>query len=479
MADAQLSDVAPKPARSGVDFENWTLSVATLVVEAMPIVVIVAVIGKIPGNHSETLSAWGVLGLMAVAMFATRWLAQREISNTQRWVLGALLTVVALQIVGRLDLSESLRVWDFGWIGDLSEPDSDAFRKFGRVDHTIDGVLLFFVWFRGVLLGTANVEERGLQGPIAFAAVAFAAGFVGGNDFGIEGTVRLAALTYVMVGLAVIAFRAASRAKVEVTGSFRATSLTFIATLGLVWAAVAIFMLIVLLVIAGIAGTGVAEPVLEVLGDGMGYVFLGIAYLLWPLGWLIDLIVPDNPSEQALELPEFNFDDEGEGLPGEESLEGESSSAGAVLVRVFGAIGLVVVFAILVVALFRRFGARPAAADEERDSLWSEANVLDDLKGAWRNLRNRFRRSAGVGEGDLPVARLYFEVLADAERRGNVRPIARTPLQFATALRSQYRSDVPAEISERFSRLRYGGVDSPHADVARLEEAWLLLKEQP
>ena len=119
-----------------------------LVVEAMPIVVIVAVIGKIPGNHSETLSAWGVLGLMAVAMFATRWLAQREISNTQRWVLGALLTVVALQIVGRLDLSESLRVWDFGWIGDLSEPDSDAFRKFGRVDHTIDGVLLFFVWFR-------------------------------------------------------------------------------------------------------------------------------------------------------------------------------------------------------------------------------------------------------------------------------------------------------------------------------------------
>ena len=37
MADAQLSDVAPKPARSGVDFENWTLSVATLVVEAMPI----------------------------------------------------------------------------------------------------------------------------------------------------------------------------------------------------------------------------------------------------------------------------------------------------------------------------------------------------------------------------------------------------------------------------------------------------------
>ena len=72
-----------------------------------------------------------------------------------------------------------------------------------------------------------------------------------------------------------------------------------------------------------------------------------------------------------------------------------------------------------------------------------------------------------------------FEVLADAERRGNVRPIARTPLQFATALRSEYGSDVPAEISERFSRLRYGGVDSPHADVARLEQAWLLLKEQP
>ena len=478
MVEAQQSDDAPVRARSGFDFENGTLSVATLVVEAMPIVVIVAVIGKIPGNHAETLSAWGVLGLMAVAMFATRWLAQRKISNTQRWVLGALLTIVALQVIGRLDLSESLRVWDFGWIGDLSDPDSDAFRKFGRVDHTVDGFLLFFVWFRGVLLGTSNVADRGLQGPVAFAAVAFAAGFVGGNDFGIEGTVRLAALTYVMMGLAVVAFRAASRAKVEVTGSFRATSLTFIATLGLVWAAVAIFMLIVLLVIAGIAGTGVAEPVLEVLGDGLGYVFLGIAYLLWPLGWLIELIVPDNPPQQTLELAEFNFDD-GEGLPGEEALEDQSSSVGAVLVRVFGAIGLVMVFAILVVVLFRRFGARPAAADEERDSLWSEANVLDDLKGAWRNLRNRFRRSASAGEGDFPLARLYFDVLADAERRGNVRPIARTPLQFATILRSQYGSDVPAEISERFSRLRYGGADSPQADFVRLEQAWLLLKMEP
>lgn len=479
MMDAQLSDDAPRRARSGFDFEHGTLSVATLIVEAMPIVVIVALIGKLPGNHAETLSAWGVLGLMAVAMFATRWLAQREISNTQRWMLGALLTVVALQVIGRLDLSESLRIWDFGWIGDLSDPDSDAFRKFGRVDHTVDGFLLFFVWFRGVLLGTSDVTERGLQGPAAFAAVAFAAGFVGGNDFGIEGTVRLAALSYVMVGLAVVAFRAASRAKVEVMGSFRATSLTFIATLGLVWAAVAIFMLIVLLVIAGIAGTGIAEPVLEVLGDGMGYVFLGIAYLLWPLAWLIDLIVPDNPPDQALELAEFNFEDDGEGLPGEEALDDQSSSTGAVLVRVFGAIGLVVVFAILVVVLFRRFGARPAAADEERDSLWSEANVLDDLKGAWRNLRDRFRRSAGAGQGDFALARLYFDVLADAERRGNVRPIARTPLQFAAILRSQYSSDIPAEISERFSRLRYGGADSPQADFVRLEQAWLLLKEEP
>ena len=105
--------------------------------------------------------------------------------------------------------------------------------------------------------------------------------------------------------------------------------------------------------------------------------------------------------------------------------------------------------------------------------------MLDDLKGAWQNVRNRLRRRVGAGEHDLPLARLYFDVLADAERRGNVRPIARTPLQFTMSLYSQYKSDIPVEISERFSRLRYGGVDSPPADFVRLEQAWLLLKEEP
>ena len=460
--------------------QRLTLLAATVVMESLPMMVFAAVVGKLPGNHAETPSAWGVLGLMVLALVTRRWLARQGFSSRWRWLWAVVLTIVVVQVVARLDLSESLRLWDFGWLGELADPDGVAFRKFGGLDHLVAGFLLVVIWFRGALLANSNPEDRRLGPPIALAAVIFAAGFIGGDDLGVEGTVRVAAIAYIVVVLAVIAFRAAGRGSGGDAGSFRAMSLSFAATLVLVWAAMAIFMLVVLLIIAGVAGTGVAEPVLQVLGDGLRVVVTGIAYLFWPLIWLFDQVRGEpNPADTEIALITI----EGIGDPSEiEDFDeiNASSSAGALLVRVFGAIGLVVVFAILVTLLFRRLSTRNEEEDEERDSLWSEAHLRDDFWGTLRNLRDRFlTRSPRPHSNDAAIAQLYFEVLEDAERRGLARPVARTPLQFARALRSQYGSSVPVEISEQFSGLRYADQAPSRAEVDRLQRDWRALKELP
>jgi len=130
----------------------------------------------------------------------------------------------------------------------------------------------------------------------------------------------------------------------------------------------------------------------------------------------------------------------------------------------------VLVFALLVVVIFRRFRPRPADAGEARESLWSEADLLHDLLGGLRRLRPR--RRAADHRGDAPIARLFFDLLLDAETRGTLRGPGRTPLQIAPALSRLYGTPVPEEIAARFSALRYAGRDSDAALVARLRATW-------
>ena len=73
---------------------------------------------------------------------------------------------------------------------------------------------------------------------------------------------------------------------------------------------------------------------------------------------------------------------------------------------------------------------------------------------------------------DAPIAALYYEVLADADARGSPRPVARTPLQFASVLERVYGSSAPAEISNAFSLFRYAGREPDAEALRRLRERW-------
>ena len=116
----------------------------------------------------------------------------------------------------------------------------------------------------------------------------------------------------------------------------------------------------------------------------------------------------------------------GRDLEFDEAEAGESDpTAGIVLIRVFGGIGAVLVFALLAFYLFRRFVNREARTEELRESLWSEADVAGDLLAALRGLGDRFRRVKDERVSDAPNAELYFDVLKHAETKGQTRAVHR------------------------------------------------------
>lgn len=453
---------------------------ALLLAEAILLIILAKLVPKlVVDSDAEALSVWAVGGTLALGFAAAHQLGARtEMSARARIFWGLLITFVALQIIGRADLSESARIWDMSWLIDLGSPSSEVWRRDGALDELFAALMLIPIWFRGVALGTADLEERPLTRTVlgGFAVLIF--GFVLGDNAGIESIVQISALVWALVCVAAVALKNASKPLSTQDGGGIQTGLTLAATLIAITAGIAIVLLLVIGIVAGVAGSGVVAPVLDGLGFVLEYIVKGIAYLLYPIFWIIREVVEAVRTEDQtpIELPTDGIGGPPEDL---ETPEAEPNpTPGIVLVRVFGGIGAVLLFLLLAWLFFRRFLRRRPALDEERESVWSEADVLGDLFGGLRNLRGRFRRGGPQRQPDAPIAALYYEMLADADARGSPRPPARTPLQFADSLEREYNSPAPGEISRAFSAFRYGGREPDPGALRRLRETWDRLRRE-
>ena len=461
-------------ARTGI------AAAAVVLLEGLLLVVVAGLVPRAVGAHGEIPSAPAVLIVLSLgALFSFR-LGEAELPNTRRWLLGVGVTIVVLQVVGRVDLSESARIWSVGWAAEISDPDSGAWRGAERLDHALAMAVLAFAWFRGVALGNTDLSERPLSHLLPVAVIVFGLGFLVGDAADVVDRVRITALLFLAAALLAVAFRNAQRLTTS-EGGFSALGVTFVSTFGAMAVVAIIFMLIVTLLVAAIAGTGLAEPVTDALGVVLRAVATATAWVVWILLWPIRELVsgaadPFPPQPQCFinELGELECLSEGQSAAGELDSD-EDSGAGTVAFRVFAGIGLVLGVTILAALLFRQVWRRRRPADEERESLWSEADPFGDLWSGLRNLGRRLRPHRGPAQ-EPGIGGLYLEMLADAQRRGTERPIARTPLQFSPSLQRLYRSPLPLEISERFMEQRYAGREPAGAEVARLRLAWESLR---
>lgn len=458
--------------------------------EAVLLILVAKLIPRLFGGpDGETLSVWAVAGTLALGFAVSGWLANPELSGRQRVFRGIAITLIALQIIGSVDLSESARIWDMSWLIDLGSPSSGVWRKdgvdetglpvTGHVDQLLAGLMLFPIWFRGVALGSSEIEERNFANYAiwGFIVLAICLPFI--DNANIEDGYRVLALLWVIVGIFTIALKqAANPNQVQGLGVGQA-GLSIAGTLAALLVGIAIVLLLVTGVVGLIAGSGVVEPVLDVIGVILRAIITAISYILWPFFWLVEQIKEALGPKPPVVIEAVT---EGVGRPLDDldSEMGESDpTAGIVLVRVLGGIAAVTVLTVLAILFFRRFLRREPSGDEERESVWNEADVLGDLMAGLKGLGSRFRRDRHESEPDAPIAALYYELLEHAESRGATRAAHRTPLQFSAALTRAYNDPLPGEISKAFSAFRYGGREPSRVEMSQLESGWKSLKESP
>lgn len=482
-----VSSLAGVSSRRRVEIA-YTISL--LLAEAVLLIILAKLIPRLIAYDSgETLSVWAVGGTLAVGFLVSRWLGNPELSMKRRFWIGLAATLITLQVIGSIDLSETARIWDMSWVLELGRPSSLVWREqimledgtfiLGEIDQLFAALMLIPIWFRGVSLGSTDLMERSFSNYALFGLFMIAVSFPLADNAGVQDHVRGLAIVWVVICLLTIAMKSAANSD-QVQGlGVAQTGASVAVTLVALVIGVAIFLLLVTGLVGLIAGSGVVEPVLDVIGIVLRAIITAISYILWPLFWIFEqlkeLVAQQTPEQieqigEGIGRPtEFEAQEEGEADP----------TPGIVLARVFGAIGAIVVFALLAFYLFRRFVNREARLEEERESLWAEADVMGDLLAGLRGLRSRFSRAAAEHEPDAPIAELYFDVLKHAETKGQVRAVHRTPLQFADALERQYHSPTPKRISRAFSNFRYGGHQPTQAELNSMQQSWDSLKDGP
>ncbi len=456
--------------------------------EIVLLVILAKLIPRIAAyDAGETLSVWAVGGTVLLGFGISRWLGNRELSMSRRFCYGLLITLIALQIIGSVDLSETARIWNMSWVLELGRPSSAVWRETvvladgaarpGEIDQLFAALTLIPIWFRGVTLGSSDLMEKSFANYAVWGLAAIALSLALADNGGVVDHARGLGVLWVVVGLVTVALKnAANTDQVQGLGAAQ-TGASVAATLIALVVGVALFLLIVTGVVGLVAGSGAVEPVLDAIGTGIRGIITVISYIVWPLFWIFEQIreAIGTPSEDVFERlsegvgrpPEPLEDDPGEPDP----------TPGIVLARVFGGIAAVLVFAIAAFYFFRRFVNRDSRSEEVRESLWAEAHVMDDLLGGLRGLGARFRRRSETRPPDAPIAELYYELLRHAESRGQVRAAHRTPLQFAAALERAYRSPTPRRISEAFSLFRYGGQAPVQAEMRSMRQSWDALKD--
>ena len=461
-----------------------------LLAEIILLIVVAKLVPRlIAYDAGETLSVWAVAGTVLVGFAVSRWLGNPALSTGQRFWRGLAVTLIALQVIGSIDLSESARIWDMSWLLELGRPSSFVWRQeimlndgtivAGEIDQLFAALMLIPIWFRGVALGSTDLMERSYTNYALTGLFILAVSLGLADNAGIEDHVRALAVAWVVSGLVAVALKnAANSDQVQGLGATQ-TGASIAATLIALVVGVVIFLLIVTGIVGLVAGSGVVEPVLDAIGTVLRAIITAFSYMLYPLFWLFEQI-----RDALAATPPEQFEQIGEGvsrpLADVEMEEGEADpTAGIVVARVFGAIGAILVFALLAFFLFRRFVNRESRTEEERESLWGEADVMGDLMAGLRGLRSRFSRSRESRAADAPITELYFEVLDHAETKGQVRAVHRTPLQFADALERAYKSPTPKRISTAFSTFRYGGRQPSRAELNSMRQSWDALKDGP
>jgi len=344
-------------------------------------------------------------------------------------------------------------------------------------------------WWRGIALGVhpdpfPPGSARGLlERGVALLAVALIVAAATGGEAGRNALAAAAtAVPVVLIG-GLVAVAAAQervvRARVREGGA---------GWIG-AGAALAVGIVLLALLLAGVAGPDVWRQVLrpfllvfEALATGLIWVMTAVAYLfflaLTPLIWLVRALAGEREQPQEGQspgpppLPEFQ----------EQARNALPAFIGTAL-EILLIAGAIAVGVWLVLRTLRRF--RPErtdqALDEVRESVWSRELALAQLRGWLQGLSaGRGGRRAGHYDLDTPptsVREAYRHLLVLAARAGLPRRPTESPSDYAARAAEAWPSagEPLADLTQRYQLARYADHETP-TDLTHARAAWEALR---
>jgi hypothetical protein len=421
------------------------------------------VVAATVGGGKPTLV--GVLAVVGASFTLSRLLQGSVMSLTVIRIWGASLSLLLFYAVVRIDFYGNFAMWDFHWVDALINHTHAALDADTNGSTAIVGVpLLMIFWMRGILAGqqTTTFEDVLTSFALGFGVIAVVLVFGAAVDELPRG-IELIAVPYVAVGLMALGLQHASQASDSFEREFTPVWLIVITS------AVAVMGLIALLFV--LIDFGAMRDGLAAVGFGIGWVGAGIlAIISWPIikflegvFWLMRQIY-ETFGAGGEPGPEFGASGD---RVGEQTGQGTDLPQWVDhLVRYTMASMVVVGLMIVTAVLFQRFQKKPAA-DDDKESVYTEGRLAKDLGDLLGSL---FRRRGGgrVIRENEPVRRLYLEMLAAGEMRGVERRPSETPLDLSPRLQSTFRSETPGAITGLFDDVRYGGNEADAEEVRRL-----------
>jgi hypothetical protein len=234
------------------------------------------------------------------------------------------------------------------------------------------------------------------------------------------------------------------------------------------------------------------DPAFDWMGRAAGWLVVKLLELLGPLiEWLIRVVRGLLGSGTLQEMAESPLERLLQQLQEEAGQQANPPAWMSILFRYFCPVALVVgVLLVIAIWLDRRRRWRSPLVADESESLWQDgllpAGSGNLLRNTWEKLRDLVGEIGRLGLGRrlyaaLSVRLIYANVLRLAERRGYVRPVARTPSEFLPSLLRAFpgHEEDLARLTDAYVRVHYGELAVVSAELEDLRAAWNRLRRAP
>jgi len=439
-------------------------------------------------EQQHSISALTLLIVLLLAMYLTRILSGVDIPIlVYRLVMvgGSLLSVLAF-----LWLHFRARYQLIGWRW-LVAMGSHALDFSYRVPYEWPVFLIVsYLWWRGIglaqgILGTETVGFRFRWG-IASYIWFHLANLVWGSSRGLCPLI----FAFFFCGLVAVALARAedvSQRHVGIRSPFNAS------WLGILLGGTLLMLLLGggLAAILSVSGVSAVlhwlHPLISILQTALNAVIIALAYLLQPLMWFLVRLGKRFLGEQFMR--DLGPDQQGllELVPSDQQM--------ALTPWYLQALKIVVLLAIIAIVLLvlfwtvnRRRQREASGRLEERESVWSSANIGQDLVGALRGGLQRLKdglASLGQRGSDwysfTSVRHIYASLVRLATSAGYPRERSVTPYEYMNGLYETFPGNEPEvqTITEAYIQAHYGEVPFSEEELDRVREARKRIMNRP